>query len=141
MNVPVHRVLELVEDFREWVRWSPWEELDPHLERAYAGPARGAGTTYQWTGNAKAGAGTMVMTAAEGDGVDIDLTFIKPFPARHKFRIDVTPAGDGSDVVWTMTGQRGRITKGLLSLFGVEKRLGRDIERGLVRLRAMAEQA
>ena len=36
----VHR---LVDDLREWPSWSPWEDLDPALERTYSGPGSGVG--------------------------------------------------------------------------------------------------
>ena len=53
---PAEHVLPLHHDFRQWVRWSPWEGLDPDLQRAYTGPETGAGSSYAWSGNEKAGA-------------------------------------------------------------------------------------
>ena len=58
------RVHGLVDDFREWQRWSPWEGLDPDLNRDYSGPDRGVGSTYHWSGNKKAGEGEMRITGS-----------------------------------------------------------------------------
>ena len=36
-------VFAQVNDFRNWRGWSPWEELDPNLQRSYEGAAAGEG--------------------------------------------------------------------------------------------------
>ena len=43
---PPERILPLITTLREWRKWSPWEGLDPNLERKYAGrtPAPGGPT-------------------------------------------------------------------------------------------------
>ena len=43
----------------QWTRWSPWEDVDPDLHRAYSGAEEGVGAVYAWSGNRKAGAGRM----------------------------------------------------------------------------------
>lgn len=58
------RVRSLIEDFRRWTEWSPWEGLDPELKRTYTGAARGLGAAYAWEGNKKAGSGTMEIVGA-----------------------------------------------------------------------------
>jgi hypothetical protein len=37
INADPARVFALVEDFRRWPAWSPWEKLDPALTRNYSG--------------------------------------------------------------------------------------------------------
>ena len=51
---PPERIHALVNDFHEWQAWSPWEGLDPAMERTYAGPTSGVGAVYAWRGNSKA---------------------------------------------------------------------------------------
>ena len=53
------RIYEEVEDFHRWPAWSPWEDIDPEMERTYSGPGSGGGATYAWSGNRKAGRGRM----------------------------------------------------------------------------------
>ena len=57
IEAPAERVHALVNDFHEWPKWSPWEDLDPQLRRTYSGPDAGVGATYAWEGNKKAGQG------------------------------------------------------------------------------------
>src|SRR4051794_33134823 len=62
IQAPVGTLHALVDDFHEWVAWSPWEGVDPDLQRTYTGPERGVGAAYAWTGNRKAGQGSMEIT-------------------------------------------------------------------------------
>ena len=38
VKAPASRVHDLVNDFHHWTGWSPWEDLDPDLQRTYTGP-------------------------------------------------------------------------------------------------------
>ena len=51
------KVAALVTDFQKWQLWSPWEKLDPDMQRTYGGPASGLGAKYVWHGDDKVGAG------------------------------------------------------------------------------------
>ena len=141
VGAPPATVFAHLEDLRRWRGWSPWEGLDPNLQRTYAGADRGSGSSYSWSGNKKAGAGTMTMTGAAADGVDIDLQFTKPFPAKNHVRIDLTSTGGGTDVAWTMTGKQNPIGKLFFALMGMEKRLSADFDKGLAQLKAVSESA
>ena len=44
VHAPAERVLDEIADFHRWTAWSPWEDLDPALERRYSGPAAGPGS-------------------------------------------------------------------------------------------------
>src|SRR5262249_35713016 len=56
-------VYALVEDFHRWGQWSPWEKLDPDMQRTYSGAQSGKGAIYGWEGK-KAGAGRMEIADA-----------------------------------------------------------------------------
>ena len=132
----VHR---LVNDFHEWQAWSPWEGLDPDLERTYSGAESGVGAAYAWSGNRRAGEGDMEVTASTPERVDVRLTFRKPWKATNEVSFELAPVGDGTDVTWVMTGEQ----KGLMGLLGkvvsMDRLVGKDFDRGLARLKAAAE--
>ena len=130
----------LVDDFREWTKWSPWENVDPDLHRDYAGPQRGVGSTYKWSGNRKAGEGEMRIAGSTPTSVVVDLEFLKPFRATNVTTFRLAPAGEATDVTWTMTGTRNPVM-GLMGRLFFDKAIGRDFERGLASLRAEAERA
>jgi len=134
------RVHALLEDFREWQKWSPWEGLDPALNREYTGPDRGVGSTYHWSGNKRAGEGEMAITESTPTSVVVDLVFLKPFKATNVTSFALTPAGSGTDVTWTMTGKRSAIMSLMGKLF-FDKTIGKAFEKGLASLKAEAEKA
>ena len=141
VNAPAPRVHGLVDDFHSWTSWSPWEDLDPELHRTYTGPERGVGAHYAWSGNRKAGAGSMEITSSTPEGIDITVAFLKPFKATNQTRLSFDPTADGTEVRWVMSGEQ----KGLMSVFGkfmsMDKLIGPDFEKGLARLKAVAEEA
>ena len=46
-----------INDFHHWPLWSPWEDIDPGMERIHTGAPSGVGACYAWSGNRKAGQG------------------------------------------------------------------------------------
>ena len=129
----------LVNDFREWRKWSPWEDVDPDLERTYTGPQSGVGAHYAWSGNRKAGSGWMEITTSTPEQVGIILSFLKPFKATNDVAFLLTPSAAGTDVTWTMRGEQ----KGLMAILGkfvsMDRLVGKDYEKGLAQLKAAAE--
>ncbi len=140
IQAPPQRVRALVDDFHEWPQWSPWEDLDPQMRRTYSGPDAGVGAAYAWEGNRKAGKGDMTITGDSPEQVDIALHFVKPFPATNRIELALSPLGDASTTVqWRMHGE----LSGFMRLFSMVKSMdsliGPDFEKGLARLKRVAE--
>lgn len=140
VQADVATVHALIDDFREWPKWSPWEGVDPELRRDYSGPDHGVGSTYHWSGNKKAGEGEMQIKESTPTSVVVDLEFLKPFKATNVTTFSLVPAGDATEVTWTMTGTRGALMSLMGKLF-FDKAIGRDFEKGLAALKQSAEQA
>src|SRR4051812_16028087 len=84
VNAPADVVFDQVNDLRKWQAWSPWENIDPNLQRTYAGAPAGAGSMYSWQGNAKVGQGRMTITESRpSELVRFKLEFLKPFKATN----------------------------------------------------------
>lgn len=140
---PAERIYPHIADFHRWTAWSPWEDVDPDLKRTYSGPESGTGARYAWSGNRKAGQGSMEIVAADHpDRVQIDLVFEKPWKARNDAAFDLQPApGDpqSTQLTWTMTGPQTAMMKVMSKVFNMEKLVGKDFERGLTQLKSVAE--
>jgi uncharacterized protein YndB with AHSA1/START domain len=142
IQAPPERVYAQLADFHNWAQWSPWEDLDPGMQRTYSGATAGAGAVYAWSGNRRAGQGRMQITdTREPARVDIDLAFEKPFKARNDTSFTLEPQGDRTRVIWSMTGQRTLVIKLMTLVVSMDKFLGADFEKGLARLKAVAEGA
>lgn len=140
IDAPPARVYEHIADFHKWRAWSPWEDIDPDLKRTYSGPEAGVRARYCWSGNRRAGQGTMLITeAVEGSLVRIDLTFEKPWKARNDTDFRIEPQGSGSLVTWSMTGRKTLVTKVMGLVKSMDAFLGPDFEKGLARLKTAAE--
>jgi hypothetical protein len=139
VEAPAGRVHALLDDFREWQKWSPWEGLDDNMSREYSGPDHGVGSTYRWSGNKKAGEGEMTITGSTPTSVVVDLVFLKPFKATNVTRFDLVPVGESTEVTWTMTGTRNALMSVAGKLF-FDKAIGKDFDRGLAGLKTRAER-
>jgi hypothetical protein len=133
------RVHALVNDFHEWPAWSPWEDVDPALQRTYSGPDSGVGAHYAWSGNRRAGSGSMEITSSTPDEIDLRLSLLKPWKATNDVTFTLVPAGDGTEVTWRMTGEQKGAAAVFGKVFNMDRLLGKDFEKGLARLKAAAE--
>jgi hypothetical protein len=131
-----------INDFRAWPDWSPWAKLDPTMHVEYDGPSRGLGAGYAWSGNSKVRHGSMrIIESKSNTKVKIQLEFIKPFRASNQMRFTLAPDPNGTRVSWTMEGDNQLFAK-LTGLFmNMDKRIGRDFERGLASLKEAVEHA
>lgn len=140
IDAPADRVYQLVANFEQWTRWSPWEDADPAMERRYSGADSGVGAVYSWAGNRKAGSGRMEITRADEPRlVEIALEFEKPFKSNNLTVFTIDPVeGDRAKVTWRMTGPRPLVLKLLSPVMDMEKLVGKDFDKGLDRLAEVA---
>jgi len=141
IEAPAEDVYAALVDFRRWEQWSPWEELDPAMARAYDGPAEGVGSVTAWSGNRKAGTGRMEILRADAPHkVEIALDFEKPFKSHNATAFELREQQTGTLVTWRMTGPQPVLMKLIGRWVSMEKWLGDDFEKGLARLAAVTEQ-
>ncbi|CAM3457958.1 SRPBCC family protein [Nocardioides dubius] len=130
-----------IEDFHRWRSWSPWEGLDPAMARTFSGPEHGVGASYAWSGNRKAGAGSMRITDSAPARLDVELTFLKPFKAVNQVTFLLAPVAAGTEITWQMRGEQNGLMKLLGKVFSMDKMVGKDFERGLRQLKETVEQS
>ena len=138
INAPAERIRGFVNDFREWTKWSPWEGLDPDMTRTYSGAETGVGSAYAWAGNNKTGSGSMTITASSAEAVSLDLEFLKPFEASNMVTFTFTPVEGGTEVVWSMSGQRN-LAFAILGKLMFDKAIAKDYDKGLAALKTVSE--
>ena len=140
ISAPPEKVLALITDFHKWGAWSPWEKLDPALQRTFSGPENGKGAVYEWQGNSAVGSGRMEIIAVEPTSTTIDLLFKSPMETRNTARFALAPGGANTNVVWSMDGPMPFMSK-LMSVFvSMDSLIGKDFEKGLANLKAEAEK-
>ena len=134
------KIFPLVNDFRAWRQWSPWENIDPNLKRNYSGAESGVGAAYAWEGNNQIGSGRMeILKSTPSSQIIIQLDFIKPFAARNTAEFNFQQKGSATEVVWTMDGSNSYMHKVMGLFFNMDKMVGSSFETGLMDLKAIAE--
>ncbi|MEV6070536.1 SRPBCC family protein [Nocardia sp. NPDC052001] len=133
------RIQALVDDFHQWQQWSPWEGLDPAMERTYSGADRGIGARYFWSGNRKAGRGDMEITSVTSQAIGIRLNFEKPIRNTNQVTFEFIAQPEGTAVSWRMTGERSGLMAFMAKLMPMDSMIGKDFEKGLAQLKAAAE--
>jgi hypothetical protein len=141
INAPPEKIFPLINDYRGWGSWSPYEKLDPAMKRTYSGAANGKGAVYEWEGNNKAGKGRMEITnSSSPTQVVINLDFVKPFEAHNIVEFTLDAKGNATDVMWAMRGRSPYIAKVMGIFFNMDRMVGKDFETGLANLKAVTEK-
>jgi uncharacterized protein YndB with AHSA1/START domain len=141
IKAPAAKVYALIDDFRQWGQWSPWEKLDPGLLRTFSGATSGKGAVYEWTGNSKVGAGRMEITdPTPPNKLVIKLDFIRPFEGHNIAEFTLEPQGDSTRLTWVMHGPTPFVSKLMQVFVSMDSLIGKDFEAGLANLKALAEK-
>ena len=140
ISAPSEKIFPHVNDLRRWEAWSPWAKLDPNVKNAFSGVDSGAGAAMAWEGNRRIGVGKMTITDSQpGEFVHFRLEFIRPFQATNTAEFRFKSEAGGSVVTWTMTGQSNLFFKAFSLVRNCEDLVGKDFEKGLASLKAVAE--
>lgn len=141
IKAPPDKIFPLINDYRQWAAWSPYENKDPQMKRTFGSTTAGIGATYAWEGNSNVGAGNMVIAdSAPPSKVAIKLNMEKPISAHNDVAFTLTPQGDATTVAWEMQGPVPYLAKIMHLFFNVDKMVGGDFEIGLANLKAAAEK-
>jgi hypothetical protein len=141
VNAVPDRIAANIDDFHLWNAWSPWEKLDPALERKFSGAPKGKGAIYEWQGNKKVGQGRMEITDITPTKVTIKLDFLAPWEAHNVTEFQLAPSEGGTQVTWSLEGPSDYKAKVFGLVFNMEKMVGGDFERGLAGLKKVSESS
>ncbi|MDR3701141.1 MAG: SRPBCC family protein [Candidatus Sulfopaludibacter sp.] len=141
IQAPPEKIFALIQDFRQWPVWSPYEKLDPAMTRRYSGSPSGRGAVYHWAGNSKAGEGRAEITATSApNSVAIELDFLKPFEGHNTVEFTIRPHGDSTTVTWAMYGPQRYLVKVISLFLSMDRMMGREFEAGLANMESVVTQ-
>jgi hypothetical protein len=133
------QVFEEVNDLHKWQMWSPWAEMDPDAIFTFEGPVSGEGAAIRWEGK-KTGKGIMtIVESRTPDFIRFRLDFLKPMKATNTAEFMFTQTDGQTIVKWDMYGKNSFIGKVMMLFMNCEKMVGEQFERGLTKLKAIAE--
>ncbi len=133
-------VFALVSDYRQFNRWSPWAERDPETEYEFSGPATGMGAKMSWRSeDPNVGNGAQEIVEIQPDTmVRSKLTF-EGFDTPSYATFALEPTDDGTQVTWSFDANMDTMVGRYMGLM-MDKWVGADYERGLVRLKELADK-
>lgn len=141
IKAPPDKIFPFINDFKQWGRWSPYEKIDPAMQRTYGPKTAGQGATYAWDGNKNIGSGSMeILDAPAPRKVSIKLDFTRPFEAHNIAEFTLVPAGDTTNVTWSMRGPVPFFAKIVHVFMDMDKMVGGQFAEGLENLKAAAEK-
>ena len=136
---PPSAIYPIVSDLRRFNEWSPWADIDPAAVYTFTGPIDGVGQTLNWESkDEKVGSGSMAIAAVEPDKrVDMSIDFGSQGTALASLALE--PAASGTKVTWGLDSDLG--LNPIARYFGMmmDGMIGPDYEKGLARLKAVAE--
>jgi uncharacterized protein YndB with AHSA1/START domain len=141
VRAPAEKIFPLINDFHQWVAWSPYEHKDPAMKRTYSGTESGKGAVYGWEGNNNVGSGRMeILESAAPSKVVIKLDFFKPFEGHNTAEFTMMPQGDATHLTWLMRGPAPFMNKLMQVFMNLDKMIGKDFEAGLANLKKLTEK-
>jgi hypothetical protein len=141
VKAPPEKIFPLINDFHQWVSWSPYENKDPAMKRSYSGAESGNGAVYGWEGNSNVGAGRMeILKESVPSKILIKLDFFKPFEGHNTAEFTMQPQGDATHLSWVMRGPAPFISKLMQVFMNLDHMIGKDFEVGLANLKRLTEK-
>lgn len=139
INAPAAKIYSLIDDYRNWGSWSPYEKLDPAMKRKFSGAPNGPGSIYEWEGNKNIGSGRMEILEASPSRISIKLDFLAPFEAHNMAEFTLRPEGNATVVTWAMRGPVPYKFKIMHVIMNMDKMVGGQFDEGLANMKAVAE--
>ena len=141
MRAPASDIFPLVNDFQQWLPWSPWVKMDPTAIVQFKGPSAGKDAVMEWAGNAKVGRGvSTIVESVPSSLIRFRQEFIKPMKTTNMAQFTFEPQDGQTLVTWTMKGTNGFVGKAFALAFSADKMVGTQFEQGLEALKALVEK-
>ena len=137
---PADVIYPRIADLHQWGTWSPYEKHDPQMKKVFNGTPGAAGASYYWSGNAKAGEGTItVRELMPPSKVTMQLDMLKPIEGHNVVEFNLEPTDGGTRVTWAMRGANSFLSKAIGLFMNMDTMIGKDFEDGLASLKTQVE--
>lgn len=132
-------VFSIVNDLTRVNDWSPWSEMDPDMKQTLDGPPTGVGAKMSWTSD-KIGSGSQTIVESQPfKHIKTKLDFGGSGPAFATFTLSTVEGG--TRLVWAFDNEVGMNPVERYMGLMMDGWIGKDYERGLVKLKALVESA
>ena len=124
-----------VQDHRNFVKWNPFNELDPHVKNTFSGADSGVGAVCSWKGDRNIGAGSStIIESKPNELVRMRMDWIEPMEGTSTVDFVFEPKGAKTLVTWKMYGPQTFMGKALSLFISTDDMCGPMFEKGLINL-------
>jgi len=141
INKPKQQVFDYVKLLKNQDNYSFWAMQDPAMKKSYNGTDGTVGFVSSWESE-KMGTGEQeIKKIAEGERLDFELRFLKPFQATDYAYMTTEPVSDNqTKVKWGFNGKMPYPMNLMLPIMNMEKMLGDQLQTGLDNLKSNLEK-
>lgn len=143
INKSKQEVYDYVKYLKNQNNYSVWAKADPAMKKEFTGEDATVGFISAWDSeNPDVGKGEQkIIKIADGERIDYELHFIKPFEATDYAYMTTEAVSDSqTKVKWGFNGEMKYPMNLMLLAMDMEKMLAPDLEKGLSNLKAILEQ-
>ena len=143
INKPKVEVFEYVKLLKNQDNFSVWAMRDPKMKKEFRGEDGTVGCVSAWDSDVKeVGKGEQeIKKVTEGERVDFELRFKKPFEATDNAYFAFTSVDSTqTNVKWGFNGKMKYPMNLMLLCINMDEMLGKDLDTGLINLKAVLEK-
>lgn len=143
INKSNQEVFDYIKLLKNQDNFSRWATMDPNMKKSYTGTDGTVGFISAWEStNDEVGVGEQeIMKIVEGERIDFELRFIKPFESKDAAYMTTSAINDSTTLVkWGFNGHMDYPMNLMLLTMDFDKMLGGDFETGLSNLKGVLEK-
>lgn len=143
INKPKQEVFDYIKYLKNQDHYSKWAMMDPDMKKTYRGTDGTVGFVSAWESNKKdVGTGEQeIKKITEGERLDFELRFIKPFEATEAAYMVAEPVSENqTKVKWGFSGHMNYPMNLMMLFMDFDKMIGDDLATGLQKLKTVLEK-
>ena len=143
INKPKQEVFDYIKYLKNQDHYSKWAMMDTDMKKTYRGTDGTVGFVSAWESNKKdVGAGEQeIKKITEGERLDFELRFIKPFEATEAAYMVTEPVSENqTKVKWGFSGHMNYPMNLTMLFMDFDKMIGDDLATGLEKLKTVLEK-
>jgi hypothetical protein len=144
INQPNTVVFDYLKHIKNQDHFNTWSMMDPDMEKTYTGTDGTVGFVSAWDSHKPKGPGKgeqEIKQIKEGERLDVELRFIKPFNSISPAWFTTENTGNGqTKTSWGISGKMPYPMNFMIVAFGMNKQMGKELQNGLGRLKQLLEK-
>ncbi|PIF46440.1 polyketide cyclase/dehydrase/lipid transport protein [Chryseobacterium sp. 52] len=143
INAPAEKVWRHTNTLKAMDQWSPWNDIDPGMKKNWTGTTGQPGEKLCWASEKdEAGKGCQEIKKidAAGKRIDTDIQFLAPYKREAGSYVKIVQEGNGSKVTWGFTSKIPFPFTVMKVFMNMENAIGKDYQKGLLRLKDLSEK-